>query len=185
MLERLTSPFKSPSKATDYQAMAKPSAPPVWSSGTFDCCADSGICCSVVFCGPITTAQLYAKFVAARQGVCVIAAVLLWIAALASFAQSADGDEKDTELPFQWTAGVMALLGAIAGVAGIFTCITTCLAKRALRARDGIVEEGCWTECAGVEDCLCASFCAACTQCMLLRHDLGTKKYTICEELPV
>lgn len=181
MLEKLASPFKSPSKATDYQAMAKPSAPPVWSSGTFDCCADGGICCSVVFCGPITTAQLYAKFVAARQGVCVIAAVLLWVAALANFAQSADADEKDTELP----AGVMALLGAIAGVAGIFTCITTCLAKRALRARDGIVEEGCWTECAGVEDCLCASFCAACTQCMLLRHDLGSKKYTICEELPV
>ena len=86
MLEKLASPFKSPSKATDYQAMAKPSAPPVWSSGTFDCCADGGICCSVVFCGPITTAQLYAKFVAARQGVCVIAAVLLWVAALANLA---------------------------------------------------------------------------------------------------
>lgn len=179
MFEALSSPFKTPSKATDYQAMAKPVvAVPEWSSGTFDCCADWGICCSVFFCGPITTAQLYAKFVAARQGVCVIAAVLLWIAAIANFAQSAD---EDSELP----AGVMALLGAIAGVASIATCLTTFVARRTIRARDGIVEQGCWTECAGVEDCLCATFCVACTQCMLLRHDVGTKKYTICEELPV
>ena len=67
-------------------------------------------------------------------------------------------------------ASLLGLLGSV------FSCLTVCQVRRAIRTRDGIPEGSCQ----GCEDLCCAGFCNLCTQCLIFRHEgLVSGKYSL------
>ena len=134
-------------------------------------------------------------------------ALLLWGGAFAQALTNSASASFET-LP----SPVLGLLGLAAGLASFATCVITCMARRAVRQRYGISEDGIFSECAcGCEDwcapvpvrgsdlCLtllrspcgscCAAWCPLLTQCLLLRQEgLSGGRYGVCSavgELPM
>ena len=66
-----------------------------WSSGCCDCFSDCGTCIPVVFCWPITTAQLFVRSHSQNRQVFLIVALLLWVGGMAYYIQN-----------FGWLIGV-------------------------------------------------------------------------------
>jgi len=110
-----------------------------------------------------------------------------------AYSYAGDGADELPQYPYQHDAPLQShgrLLSELAaenpvisliGVLGsLFTCLTICQVRMAIRKRDGILE----SNCQGCEDLCCAGFCNPCTQCLIFRHEgLVGGKYSLCSPI--
>ena len=168
--------------AKDYQRFgAAPAYPeaadvaqgePQWSSGLFDCMLDLRTSAAVIFCMPTTTAQIFARLSGWRNpaNLCFVLAVVIWLSVMAG------------SIPTQaLSKEAAAFLAQVSAGGAVLTCVLTCASRMAVRRRDGIVERTQWPVPSFCIDCVYATCCTGCTQCMMLRHEgLGGGQYELC-----
>jgi Cys-rich protein (TIGR01571 family) len=63
-------------------------------------------------------------------------------------------------------SSTLALVGFVGSLASCLACIITMKVRKQIRDAYKIREENC----AGCEDCCCASWCGVCTQCQIMRQ---------------
>ena len=148
------------------------SAEPQWSSGLFDCMLDLRTMAAVICCMPTTTAQIFARLSGWRNpaNLCFVLAVVIWLCVMAG--------SIPTQALSKETA---AFLAQVSAGGAVLTCVLTCASRMAVRRRDGIVERTQWPVPSFCIDCVYATCCTGCTQCMMLRHEgLGGGQYELC-----
>jgi len=156
-----------------------------WSSGLFSCTADWCSLFTVLFCAPITTAQLYTRFSSHRGKTVLFLSLALFLLLgqiLPSFAPTpiksnstneyADSDEEVrsilvtddavyveyesyTEAFKYQMTPLRAFFAAWAFIASLCTLLVVCQVRRKIRVRDQIPEE----QCGGCEDFCCSLWC--------------------------
>ena len=153
-----------------------------WTSGIADCLLDLKSCCAVIWCQACVTGQL-AERVWRTRHLCALVASVLSVCAVGSFVTNwmpaPCNPQHDVEYSYDdeyaacvdayqisaWyvTASIMGFIFCLA------TCVITALIRAHVRKRDNIPA----TVCEGADDYFCACCCLPCTQCQLIRHELG------------
>lgn len=156
-----------------------------WTSGCADCLQDGKSCIIVIFCQACVTGQL-AERVWRRKYLCATVATLLSICALASLTERLMPLPCAGEAPIDYTygdddsqfvacasayysSGWYVSLAVLGWLFCLGSCVITAMVRAHIRRRDQIPA----TVCEGADDYCCACCCLPCTQCQIIRHELG------------
>lgn len=159
---------------------ARTPPPGRWKAGLCACADDPALCCSACFCSCNATGQMYER--TTKSGTCLRISLLCWTLfvltqvlaqtsnSLANVAVAATqcswwgcfrAVDRDLVTAAYVVGGVSGGVGFVGSVA---TTYFVCTARRLVRERDRIPDDGCG-------DCCASYWCACCTLVQMLRQD--------------